>query len=469
MASKIREQVLALESYLTKVKDDDISDNQDVQRLFCWDNAAINELVVTILTNDYVPPIILGEEELGDDLVQQYIVDGMQRSSALIKFRYGNYKITSSIEDSVIKYQVKMRDEDGKVMRDEDDNVVWESREFDIKNKTYDMLPEELKKVFNSYQIRLAIHQGTSMEEISKLVRRYNRSRSMSASQKAYTWLPIHSRKVRNISNSGFFKNSTKYSEAEHKKGTYEAMVSSAAMTTFFLDKWKKSLKDINVYLNDNATTEQFDIIQNYADRMETVCEDKFTDIFVNKDIPVWFAVFHKFNSLGLEDVKFAEFIQALRTDLHSKEVNGFTYDSLYEEAGTKDKKIVTNKIELLISLILEYFNINIEETGSDESVLSFVQSVVDSDITKEDVSLYEEMLKDFEVEIPEESSLLKENYICPLVAMVAYACVKEVDEQFPAWISSYEKENITYEGNEKTYIAMKKNFDKFVKKGVAA
>ena len=468
MASKIREQVLALESYLSRVKDDDISDNQDVQRLFCWDNAAINELVVTILTNDYVPPIILGEEELGDDLVQQYIVDGMQRSSALIKFRYGNYKITSSIEDSVIRYQVKMRDENGKVMRDEDDSIMWESREFDIKNKTYDMLPEELKKVFNSYQIRLAIHQGTSMEEISKLVRRYNRSRSMSASQKAYTWLPVHSRKVRNISNSGFFKNSTKYSEAEHKKGTYEALVSSAAMTTFFLDKWKKSLKDINVYLNENATTEQFDIIQNYADRMESVCKDKFTDIFVNKDISVWFAVFHKFNSLGLEDIKFAEFVQTLKSDLHSKEVNGFTYDSLYEEAGTKDKKIVINKIELLIALMMDYFNINIEETQSNESVLSFVQNTVNPNANEEDITLYEEMLKNFEVEVPENSALLDKKFEKPLVALVAYACAKEIDEVFPAWLVEFEKENITYNGIQSSYDVMKSSFDNYVERKVA-
>ena len=65
MAKKIREQSISLISYLEKVKDDDISDNQDVQRLFCWDNNAINELIVTVLTDDYIPPLILGEIEFG--------------------------------------------------------------------------------------------------------------------------------------------------------------------------------------------------------------------------------------------------------------------------------------------------------------------------------------------------------------------------------------------------------------------
>ena len=467
MASKIREQVLALESYLSRVKDDDISDNQDVQRLFCWDNAAINELVVTILTNDYVPPIILGEEELGDDLVQQYIVDGMQRSSALIKFRYGNYKITSSIEDSIIKYQVKMRDENGKVMRDEDDSIMWESREFDIKNKTYDMLPEELKKVFNSYQIRLAIHQGCDMATISKLVRRYNAHISMNQNQKSLTFIDRHARRVRTISNSSFFKNSTPYSEKEHKKGTYERIVCDCLMTTFHLDKWQKQAKKTASYLNENTNNSELEKIQNYADRMEKVCEDKFTDIFVNKDIAVWFAVFHKFNSLNIEDVKFAEFIHALRTDLHSKEINNFTYDLLNEESGTKDKRIVTAKIELLTALMMEYFGV-VEEIQSDETTLSFVQNAVDSSINEEDIALYEEMLKDFEVEVPENSVLLGKKFEKPLVALVAYACAKEVDDVFPAWLVEFERENNTYNGIQNSYVVMKDSFDSYIEGRVA-
>lgn len=77
MAKKVREQAIALSSYLKSVNSEDISENQDVQRMFCWDNPAINELIVTVLTEDYIPPIILGEEELGGDLTQQYIVDGI--------------------------------------------------------------------------------------------------------------------------------------------------------------------------------------------------------------------------------------------------------------------------------------------------------------------------------------------------------------------------------------------------------
>lgn len=184
MAKKVREQTVSLSSYLASVNSEDISENQDVQRMFCWDNPAMNELIVTVLTEDYIPPIILGEEELGRDLTQQYIVDGIQRTTALNKFRHMNWKTTKSFENSVIQYQAKMRDKEGHLIKDEDGSILWENREFDIKNKTFEQLPDELKKKFDDYQIRIVIHQNCTMQEISKLVRRYNRNKSMGSNQK---------------------------------------------------------------------------------------------------------------------------------------------------------------------------------------------------------------------------------------------------------------------------------------------
>ena len=97
--------------YLNKIKDGDICNDADVQRHFIWTREQINELVVTVLMDEYIPPIILGEE----DSSQLHIADGGQRSSALNQFRYGNYKITSSVENSVIPYKEKVKAKDGSV------------------------------------------------------------------------------------------------------------------------------------------------------------------------------------------------------------------------------------------------------------------------------------------------------------------------------------------------------------------
>ena len=54
-----RKQTYTLDMYLKKNQKGDIDNNADVQRNFVWNNEQINELIVTVLTDDYIPPIIL--------------------------------------------------------------------------------------------------------------------------------------------------------------------------------------------------------------------------------------------------------------------------------------------------------------------------------------------------------------------------------------------------------------------------
>ena len=144
--AKPRRQTYTMDMYLNKIKESDIRSDQDVQRMSGqWDKSMINELVVTVLNDDYIPPIILGEESNS----QLWIIDGLQRSSSLQLFRYGNYKITSTIEQPVISYRAKVKDKNGNIRIDNNGDIVWEDVEINIKNKTYDDLPEELKKKFN--------------------------------------------------------------------------------------------------------------------------------------------------------------------------------------------------------------------------------------------------------------------------------------------------------------------------------
>ena len=143
-----RKQTYTLEMYLKKLKNGDIDNSADVQRNFVWKAEQINGLMVTVLTDDYIPPIILGEE----DNTQLHIADGGQRSAALKLFRHGNYKITSAVEDSIMSYKKKVKDNNGK--------IIWEDAEFDIRNKTFEMLPDELKKKFDEYQIETVIHEN---------------------------------------------------------------------------------------------------------------------------------------------------------------------------------------------------------------------------------------------------------------------------------------------------------------------
>lgn len=467
MAKKVREQAIALSSYLKSVNSEDISENQNVQRMFCWDNPAINELIVTVLTEDYIPPIILGEEELGGDLTQQYIVDGIQRTTALNKFRHMNWKTTKSFENSVIQYQAKMRDDEGHLIKDKDGSILWENREFDIKNKTFEQLPDELKKKFDDYQIRIVIHQNCTMQEISKLVRRYNRNKSMGSNQKALTWIPTYARKIKNIANNEFYKNCVSYSKSMRKNGTYEQTVANSVMATFHLNDWKKTPNDRNEYLEENSSFDEFEKVNEYGNRIAKVCGNKFQNIFVFKDILCWIATFDKFTKLGVKDNKFAEFVNALVNDLHDKVIGEWSYDLLDKEAGTSDKKIIQAKIDIYTALMMDYLHIDTETLtiNLEETTLSFVQENANPDATEEDIEFYRDMVEDC-VKVDEPVYQQCERAV---IAIMAYACMKEQDEEFEKWIQKY-KNQTNFSPSQKTnFTYMKNSFDKYVQKGATA
>ena len=466
MAKKVREQAIALSSYLKSVNSEDISENQDVQRMFCWDNPAINELIVTVLTEDYIPPIILGEEELGGDLTQQYIVDGIQRTTALNKVRHMNWKTTKSFENSVIQYQAKMRDDEGHLIKDKDGSILWENLEFDIKNKTFEQLPDELKKKFDDYQIRIVIHQNCTMQEISKLVRRYNRNKSMGSNQKALTWIPTYARKIKNIANNEFYKNCVSYSKSMRKNGTYEQTVANSVMATFHLNDWKKTPNDRNEYLEENSSFDEFEKVNEYGNRIAKVCGNKFQNIFVFKDILCWIATFDKFTKLGVKDNKFAEFVNALVNDLHDKVIGEWSYDLLDKEAGTSDKKIIQAKIDIYTALMMDYLHIDTETLtiNPEETTLSFVQENANPDATEEDIEFYRDMVEDC-VRVDEPVYQQCERAV---IAIMAYACMKEQDEEFEKWIQRY-KNQINFSPSQKTnFTYMKNSFDKYVQKGAS-
>lgn len=463
MAKKVREQTVSLSSYLASVNSEDISENQDVQRMFCWDNPAMNELIVTVLTEDYIPPIILGEEELGGDLTQQYIVDGIQRTTALNKFRHMNWKTTKSFENSIIQYQAKMRDDEGHLIKDEDGSILWENREFDIKNKTFEQLPDELKKKFDDYQIRIVIHQNCTMQEISKLVRRYNRNKSMGSNQKALTWIPTYARKIKNIANNEFYKNCVAPSKSMRKNGTYEQTVANSVMATFHLNDWKKTPNDRNEYLEENSSFDEFEKVNEYGNRIAKVCGNKFQNVFVFKDILCWIATFYNFTKFGLEDDKFAEFVNALVNELHDKVVGEWSYDILDKESGTSDKKIVQAKIDTYTALMMDYLHIDAEVLieNSEETTLSFVQENANPDATEEDIEFYKDMVEDC-VKVDEPVYQQCERAV---IAIMAYACMKEQDEEFERWFDKY-KNRANFSPSQKTnFTYMKNSFDNFIRK----
>lgn len=455
---KPRKQTYTLDMYLKRMKEQDIRSDQDVQRLSNqWNNSMTNELIASVLNGEYIPPIILGQEPNS----QIWIIDGLQRSTALMMFRYSNYRITSSIEEPVISYRAKARDTEGNLKYDGNGDVVWEDRAFDLARKTYDKLPEELQNRFDEYQIETVIHEGYGMKEISKLVRRYNNHKSMNVSQKAFTFVDNYARRIREILKRKFFIEAP-YTKAERKNGTVERVVMESVMCMFHLDSWKKS-GQIGAYLNDNASQEEFDVLENCIEGLENIVTDDMYSLFTSRDSFLLFSLFYKFTGLGLDDGKFADFLHAFKDGLRNKEVNGKIFSEIGKERSTKDKTVIMEKLDLLETLMRGYLGIPKPDSELElEAILKFVREHVVSYATKEDIVQYEEVLNALMKKSIHSTELMEAENKPSMIAVIAYSFEYDID--LDDWILDFCKRNDDYIRDQKeNYRCMLQDLEKFM------
>ena len=74
---KIRKQTYSLDQYLKLMNAETIRSDQDCQRLSGqWNANMAGELIATVLTDNYIPPIILGEEII-NEITRLWIIDGL--------------------------------------------------------------------------------------------------------------------------------------------------------------------------------------------------------------------------------------------------------------------------------------------------------------------------------------------------------------------------------------------------------
>lgn len=462
-----RKQTYTLEMYLKKVKKGDIDNNADVQRNFVWNNEQINELVVTVLTDDYIPPIILGEEENS----KLHIVDGGCRTAALRKFKEMNYKITSSIENSLIPYNKKVVGEDG--------TVTYEEAIFDIKNKTYEKLPEELQEKFDEYQIETVIHEHCDSSKISKYIKRYNNHVAMNTDQKAFTYIDRFASRIRKILNSKFFVECNTYSEKDKTKGVVERIVIETMMCMNHFDDWKKQPKAACKYLNENATEEEFERFSENLCRLEKIVTDDIKNIFNKKDSFIFLSLFDRFTKLQctklqctkleIEDIKFVEFLKEFDKNFRPNKRNdkGMLFDEIDKDLSTKDKQVITDKLNMLEKLMLEFLHINSEETDVPVSDESFIAEVLDMDVKTvlDDMDFYNETLDELEDRtIKVGSRLLNEQNRLSLLTMLIWAFNEDVDLE--GWLTDYASKNNSYfVDSKKNFIHMKQDYKQYCMK----
>lgn len=438
-----RKQVYTMAQYLENVNDGYISNDADTQRNPAW-KPIVDGLVVTILTDDYVPVIILAEEDSG----QIHIVDGGSRTAAFRMIRFGNYKIKSSVENPIIQYKKMLKDENGK--------TIWEDAEFDIRNKTFEQFPKELQKKFDEYQVDTVVHEHCDKDKIAMYIKRYNEHKAMNANQKMFVYLPAFAEKIRDISNRQFFINHSDIKDNDKEKGMLERIIAESVMCMFHLDKWNKNGKKLATYLNENANEEEFDTLNNNIKRLESIITEETKGLFNSKDCFIWFTLFNKFTQYGLNDDKFGEFLTAFINNLKDKSVNGKLFHTADESGSTKDKSVIIDKLHILETLMKEYLHIkDVEQV----TPLVFVKENVDPDITADDIADYEQFYEDdIKIEVDNSSKLLEDENVNSMIALIAYVMNSNIKiNVFKEWLVNFFNENNTYNTDQKSnYIFMR-------------
>lgn len=355
---RVRRQTYSLDMYLKLMKDETIRTDQDVQRLSGqWNANMVNELIYSVLTNNYIPPVILGEETTGG-ITRQWLIDGLQRSSSLSLFRYANTRITKSLDEYMVTYQRKILDADGNAKRDEKGEIMWESVECDVRGKSYNQLPEELRDRFDGYQIECVIHQDCEAAEISKLVRRFNNHTAMNTAQKAFTYADVFAREIREITENRFFLDVYTCSRNDRRNGTVERVAGETALLCSYPDLYRKDTKMNFRSLNENASLSDFDNLNDLLTRLTASVEaaTEIRGLFNSKHAHVFIAAFKKFLEMGHEAKEYGRFLEWFVKGGCKAEINGTDWEILDANKATRDASTVHGKIDYIVALFGKYF-----------------------------------------------------------------------------------------------------------------
>ena len=226
----------------------------------------------------------------------------------------------------------------------------------------------------------------------------------------------------------------------------------------------------MGIYLNDNASDNEFDEMSNLLDRALDLDLMNFKQLFNTKDTFIWLGLFHRFNKLNVSGDRFVDFIEAFINKLHNKEINGTTFNAVNGNRATKDKKIVKQKMEVLEALMMDFINNSYDITDDSMTPVQFISDCTGLDIVKiqEDFDFYDELLNDLEDRtIKVGSELLDPDNRLSLLAIVAYSLEHDIDLE--EWLEDYAKANGYMKDQKENYLHMIQSLSKYIVKNTAA
>lgn len=491
LRDKIKRDTYMVSKLCGMIARGDLRDNHPQQRKSGqWDKTTRDNFIVTVIKNEDFDPIKICEQ-LTDEGIVLWLIDGLQRSTTIENFKSGKFALGRNIDPYIIEYQEAVKDKYGK--------VVYQNVSYDLRGKAYKDLPEKLKEDFDNCPVDVRKHLDCTDEEVGRHIIRYNSGRAMVVAQKISAYMYNTAKYVKRLSGHAFFSDCANYSETKDRNGEVDKVVSEAVMGLNFFDSWNKQAQKIGKHLNDNATEKMFNSFENYLDRLLDVITPETGKLFTTKNALILFMLFDRFTKKGLDDNKFQLFLEDYQ-ELKKVKVkveheyelvkgsgeytNTLSFAELDGCKSTKDKGVVLDKLHILETVMDDFLHIeeinNENETDNEEVVNKedglevFVSECtgIDEKILRENMDWYITMLEDEnglkDRCIRDGSRLLNRDNSLSLLAMVAYAESKE--KNLDDWLTEYAKKNDEYLFDQKeNFFYMKEDFEEYLEKGRTA
>lgn len=479
MSEKPRQETLTLFQLLQAVKDEDIRKDADTQRYGrAWKSKdSVYSLIRTVLSDGYIPDILLAQIENLNN--QEYIIDGLQRITYLEDYRfYNKWKLPRKFMDSVVTYVINKKDEYGRNLRDENGAYVKEEIEYDIAGKSYDDLPQELKKRFDMFQIHVAKFYCKTMKDANKLIEMYNNHTAMNSVQKSFTKAGDVAAYIRPIVDCGFFADTIE--EKKQHNGTAIKIIFDSLVLSNHRDNWKSKFDKQCEYYNNIGTKEEIDTFAEHLDRLYenvNVVDERIKSFFAReKNAPIFLTAYERFLELNKDDSEFENFLIYFSENLTDE------WKELDENRRTRDTKLVNAKYMEIIDAMNKFFDLNPEDDGSEEiesplenedsnnvedttdidseRLVNFIKDNVNENINPDDVEFYKDSLDDY---IKADSKIYDIGKYA-VIALLAYAYEQDSDEEFMEWADKYRNHIGNFGSNQRiNYLMMKRNFDAYI------
>lgn len=477
-----------------------------------WSDIAKYGLIATILKDEDIDRIRFCEQ-IKNGMPEYYIIDGLQRVTICMDYREGKFKLGQNVEEPIVSYMQAKKDENGVFICDKSGNRVLEWVEYDLRGKSYNDLPDELKERFDSYQLDTTTYQNCTNKNVGYQIRRFNNDFKMNGAQTTITYMDNVAGFVKDAAQHMFFKDCMVFKNSSKAKinGTIDKIVIDALTAINLMDSWNKNARMQGLLIETHLNKEHFDMFKELLNRLHAAIGEKHQDILNPKNAYLLLALFNLSERLKIDASKFDAFIAYFKNggdkpfdlpypfkDVDKNKVLTASYEELSKLRSTKDRKIVIDKLYVLLMNMLEFLEIElpcepielilqyskdildddeeieikegeISETNVKKSnILEFVRENVDSNITDEDTVLYEQALDDLTLNVDNSTVLLEKENRLSLVAMMAYSFRHDVD--LDEWLPDFFSRNVAYiKDQKKNYQFMLKDFEQFQSSHVAA